>query len=591
MARERKKISKESKQQAKKLLSFLKPYRGLFVVGMIFLILSTATTMLFPYLLGKLLDADNSQSTDGLDLSNLSDINNIALILLIIFVSQAIFSFFRIYFFAKITQGTIADIRTSAFGNIIKLPISFFDKTRVGELISRITADTTQLETTIMTTFPEFIRGILTIVIGVAIIAFQNIELTLVILSVLPVIVIVAIVFGKYIKRLSKNTQQVNAESNIVVEETLSGVKAVKSYANESYEISRYSKVANSIKQIAIKTGVWRGAFISTMIFMSFGTIILFIWYASHLKADGHLLPGELAGYLMYVIFIGTSFGGMAQNLSNIQKAIGASERIVDLIQEESEIIEEKKNRVQLKGNIRFDNVQFSYPSRKETEVLKGISFEINEGEQLALVGASGSGKSTIASLLLNFYDINSGSISYDGKNQNDLDLNELRSNIAVVPQEVILFGGTILENIQYGKPGASKEEIIEAAKKANANDFISKFPEGYNTIVGDRGIQLSGGQRQRIAIARAVLNDPAILILDEATSALDSESEHLVQEALEKLMKGRSSVVIAHRLSTIKNADNILVIEEGKIIESGKHDDLVYKKGAYSKLVSLQKT
>ena len=413
-------------------------------------------------------------------------------------------------------------------------------------------------------------------------------------LGTLPIIAVIAVIFGKFIKKLSKRTQDHIADSNIIVEETLTAITSVKAYVNEKFEFLRYRASTNEVKKVALQTAKWRGAFISFIIVAMFGSIVLVIWYGMFLKEQGEISMGDLFSFILYTVFVGASFGGIADLYAKIQKAIGATENLMEMLDEEAEDIrvEDDIKPITLKGNVAFKNISFAYPSRKEVQVLDNITFDVEAGEKIALVGSSGAGKSTISNILLQFYKPNSGSLIFDDKEATAYDLHQLRNNMALVPQEVILFGGSIKENIAYGKPGASEVEILDAAKGANAFEFIDKFPDGFETLVGERGIQLSGGQRQRIAIARAILKNPSILILDEATSALDSESEKLVQDALERLMKNRTSFVIAHRLSTIKDADKIMVLQDGAIVETGTHSDLLAKEnGIYQNLTKLQTT
>jgi ABC-type multidrug transport system fused ATPase/permease subunit len=372
----------------------------------------------------------------------------------------------------------------------------------------------------------------------------------------------------------------------------MQGISIVKAFANEWYEIARYNGKIKEIVKIAIKGGKYRGYFASFIIFCLFGAIVAVVWFGVRLSISGEMSVGQLISFVLYSTFVGASFGGIAELYAQIQKAVGSTERVFELLEE---IPEKIKNTIsdsneKIKGDVSFKNVAFYYPSRKEIQVLKEVSFNANFGEKIAIVGPSGAGKSTIASLLFRFYDINGGEISIDGKNIYDYDLEILRGNMSIVPQDVILFGGTIRENIAYGKPNATEDEIIKAAKQANAYQFIKGFPEKFETIVGERGIKLSGGQRQRIAIARALLKNPSILILDEATSSLDSESEKLVQEALEILMAGRTSIIIAHRLSTIRSADQIIVLDDGTIKEQGTHQELIaLENGIYKNLSNLQ--
>ncbi|MFT6844103.1 MAG: ABC-type multidrug transport system fused ATPase/permease subunit [Flavobacteriales bacterium] len=586
---ERIKLSKASVKKAMRIFSYLKPYRVKFSIGLLFLLGSSLTSMIFPGLMGKLVDATGSGAPSG-DFFNFENINQVAVVLLCVFAVQAVFSFFRIYLFADVTESMLASLRKDTYQHLIKLPMSFFNRKRVGELNSRIASDISILQETFTTTIAEFLRQILTITIGVALLTFYSYKLTLLMLCTLPVMMVAAIIFGKFIKKLSKNTQEKIAESNVIVEESMSGIANVKSFANEYFEINRYQKVISEVKSIAMRGAKWRGGFASFIIFAMFGSIVLVIWYGTLLKASGEISMGDLFSFIMYSVFVGASFGGVAELYTSIQKAIGSTEHLMELLDEENEEVVVTDTIIKLAGKVSFEEVDFHYPSRPDVEVLKKVSFEVKQGEQVAIVGPSGAGKSTITNLLLRFYHPQQGAILFDGKDANSLPLYDLRSNMALVPQEVLLFGGSIRENIMYGKPSATEDEVLMAAKQANATEFISTFPEGLDTLVGERGIQLSGGQRQRIAIARAILKNPAILILDEATSALDSVSEQLVQEALDNLMKGRTSFVIAHRLSTIKNADNILVIQDGSIVEKGTHNDLMNAKdGVYQNLSNIQ--
>ncbi|MFV8356114.1 ABC transporter ATP-binding protein [Flavobacterium sp. XS1P32] len=579
------KITATSLQKATVIFEYAGNHRWKFYVGLIFLLFTGATALAFPKLMGMLIDCvknkDNTQA------------NMIAGGLIVILFLQSIFSFFRLSLFVNFTENTLANLRVSLYSNLVKLPMSFFSQKRVGELNSRISSDITQIQDTLTSTIAEFLRQFILIVGGVILLANESIKLTLLMLSVVPLVAVAAVIFGRFIRKYSKNVQDKVAESQVVVEETMQGISIVKAFANEWYEIARYNGKIKEVVTIAIKGGKYRGYFASFIIFCLFGAIVAVVWYGVQLSISGEMSVGQLISFVLYSTFVGASFGGIAELYAQIQKAIGATERVFELLGETPEKINSNRDLAtieKIKGNVTFNNVAFSYPSRKEIKVLKNVSFTASFGQKIAIVGPSGTGKSTIASLLLRFYNIDEGEILVDGKNIYDFDLENLRGNMSIVPQDVILFGGTIRENIAYGKPNATEEEILTASKQANAYNFIESFPEKFETIVGERGIKLSGGQRQRIAIARALLKNPSILILDEATSSLDSESEKLVQEALEILMEGRTSIIIAHRLSTIRSADQILVLDNGKISEQGTHQELItLENGIYKNLSNLQ--
>ena len=579
------KITLSALQKAKLIFQFSGKHLWKFYIGLFFLLLTGGTALAFPKLMGLLVDCVNNKDR--------AQANFIALSLLGILFMQSIFSFFRLSLFVNFTENTLANLRLALYSNLVKLPMSFFSQKRVGELNSRISSDITQIQDTLTSTIAEFLRQFILIIGGIALLATESFKLTLLMLSVVPLVAVAAVIFGRFIRSYSKKVQDKVAESQVIVEETMQGISIVKAFANEWYEIARYKTQIKEVIQIAIKGGKYRGYFASFIIFCLFGAIVAVVWYGVQLSIAGEMSVGQLISFVLYSTFVGASFGGIAELYAQIQKAIGATERVFELLDETPEKIQgttAHQSIEKIKGNVIFKNVAFKYPSRKEMEVLKDVSFTAQFGQKIAIVGPSGAGKSTIASLLLRFYSIAEGSIEIDNKNIYDYDLEQLRGNMSIVPQDVILFGGTIRENIAYGKPNATEEEILAAAQQANAYNFIESFPEKLDTIVGERGVKLSGGQRQRIAIARALLKNPSILILDEATSSLDSESEKLVQEALEILMEGRTSIIIAHRLSTIRSADQILVLDQGIIAEKGNHQELItLENGIYKNLSNLQ--
>ena len=589
------KLSKESYQKAKGIFSYIKPYRFLFSIGWIFLFVSSITMILFPYLMGQLIGSigkENPSMANSLSSINVNNVNSVMLLLFTLFGIQSVFSYFRVVIFTNVTENVLRDIRKSAFERLIYMPMDFFNQNKVGELTSRISADIVQVQETLRTTIAEFFRQVITILGSIIFLLFISWKLALIMVATVPVMAIIAVFFGRFIKKLSKQAQDFSAESNSIVEEALMGISNVKSFTNEFFIMGKYQKSIDQIRVLNVRSGMWRGLFVSFIIFCMTGAIV-FIVGQGVLMTQGvnpELSTEDFSSFMIFTIMMVASVGSIPDLYAGIQKSIGASENLINIIHQKSE--KDLHTGIQkpvIRGKVHFENIHFSYPQRSDIEILKGISFTANSNETIALVGSSGAGKSTISSLLLNYYSVSEGAILFDDVNCKDIDTEYLRNHMAIVPQEVILFAGTIQDNIEFGRPGASIEEIELAAKQANALDFINSFPDGMQTQVGDRGIQLSGGQKQRIAIARAILKNPTILILDEATSALDSESERLVQEALDTLMIGRTSFVIAHRLSTILKANKILVLNQGVIEEIGTHEELIQLKGIYSNLVELQ--
>jgi len=578
------KVNKESLSNAMKIFRFVVPYKWTFILGMVFLLFSNMTTLSFPLLIGEMTKVIEGKSK--------YQINEVTVFFFGVLIIQAILSFFRIYTFAQVSEKAMRDVRQTLYAKIITLPIFHFEKRRVGELMSRITSDITQLQDVLSITLAEFFRQIFTLVAGVALITYLSWKLTLFMLATFPVLVISAIVFGKFIRKISKKAQDELANTNIIVEETFQSIQAVKAFTNEQFEVNRYTKSLNKVLQEALKAATLRGGFVSFIIFALFGGIVGVVWFGARLVAQGDLILADLLTFIFYTAFIGGSVGGLGDIYAQLQKTIGASDRILEILQDPSEmdVTDNSISEAIDFGKIEIQDVHFSYPSRPSVEILKGISITIEPGQKVAIVGTSGTGKSTLAQLMMRFYQPNAGAILMGGQNIQDLDVLAWRKMVALVPQEVLLFGGSIRENIAYGKPDATEDEIYQAAELAYAKEFIEAFPEKWDTLVGERGVKLSGGQRQRIAIARAILKNPHLLLLDEATSALDSESEKWVQSALEELMKNRTSLIIAHRLSTIRSADQILVMEHGKIVEVGTHEILMAKKqGIYQKMVKLQ--
>ena len=595
-------INKENLRQALVLFKYLKPYRGKFILGLVFIALSAFTTALFPLFLGKMIDAVSpgaalpgmdKGSQFGFSLKNIHwSLNTTLLLIFCQLTVQTFFSFMRVYLLTAVGERSLADMRKDVYSKLLTMPMSFFTEKRVGELSNRISSDLSQIQDAISFTLAEFLRGVFTLIIGLFFIFWISPKLAFVMLSVVPLLAIIAVVFGKQIRKMSRKTQDQLADSGTIVQETFHGISIVKAFTSEFHEITRYVKSLKAVVSTAISNARYRGAFVAFMIFSLFGTLAFVVWYGARM-IPGELSIGLLIMFVVFSMFVGGTFAGFADMFSQLQKTLGATQSVREILRSEGEPVDLKPITIEpqyiLKGNVRFENVAFSYPSRKDIQVLRDLTLTAKNGEQIAIVGPSGAGKSTIASLLLHFYEPDGGTVYFDERPAHEFPLSQLRRQMAFVPQDVILFGGSIRENIAYGKPEARDEEIMAAAKNANAHEFIKRFPEQYDTIVGERGIKLSGGQRQRIAIARAILKDPAILILDEATSSLDSESEQLVQDALDNLMKGRTSFVIAHRLSTIRNADKIVLIDKGIVSEAGTHNELMSHNGLYRKLNDMQ--
>lgn len=587
------KLNKENLKKSLRLFTYLGQHKWKFILGMLFLMASAGIGLIFPVISGKMFSFFGETGKSAAVLED--ELMDVAKLLLIILVVQGLFSFGRVYMFAQVTENILKGLRNDTFKRLVQMPMEFFSRSQVSELSSRIATDVNVISDAFTINIAEFIRQSIVGVGGlVLLIYYTSWDIAQWFLIIIPPLTTIAILFSRRIRKFSKAFQDKIAESNVVVGEALTGISNVKTFTNEQYEISRYEKITSGIRDFGLKYGIFRGSFFSFVITFIFGSIFFILWKMLMLKSSGVITAEEFGKFMMLALFVAGSLGGLPEQIASIQRALGATDRVFELIDGNIEKIDlaftAPKQGGPQQGEIEFRNVDFYYPTRPDFPVLRDVSFKAEKGQTVALVGPSGSGKTTIAALVLRFYDPVNGRIIIDGKNSKDYSLTELRNHMALVPQDVILFAGTIRENILYGNPNATDQQVREAAAKANALQFIDSFPDKFETRVGERGVQLSGGQRQRIAIARAVLKNPSILILDEATSSLDSESEKLVQEALDKLMEGRTSIVIAHRLSTIRNADKIVVIEKGKVKETGTHNELMgLPDGLYRSLNKLQ--
>lgn len=587
------KLSKENLKKSLRLFTYLGQHKWQFVAGMFFLAASAAIGLVFPLISGKMFSffGETGKPADVME----SELYRIGKILLLILLVQGVFSFGRVYMFSQVTENILRGLRNDTFRRLVQMPMEFFSKSQVAELSSRIATDVNVISDAFTVNIAEFIRQTIVGIGGLTLlIYYTSWDIAKWFLIIIPPLITIAIIFSRRIRKFSKAFQDKIAESNVVVGDALTGISNVKTFTNEQYEIGRYERITKGIRDFGVRYGIFRGSFFSFVITFIFGAIFFILWKMLILKNEGVISAEEFGKFMMLSLFVAGSLGGLPEQIASIQRALGATDRVFELIDGNVEKIDltfaAEKEKGPKKGEIEFKDVDFYYPTRPDFPVLRGVSFKAEKGQTIALVGPSGSGKTTIAALVLRFYDPVNGHIIIDGKDSRDYSLTALRDQMALVPQDVILFAGTIRENILYGRPNATEQEVVEAARKANALEFIESFPEKFETRVGERGVQLSGGQRQRIAIARAVLKNPSILILDEATSSLDSESEHLVQEALDKLMEGRTSIVIAHRLSTIRNADNIIVLEKGKVKETGTHNELInLEDGLYRSLNKLQ--
>ncbi|RKG63191.1 ATP-binding cassette domain-containing protein [Corallococcus sp. CA054B] len=568
---------------ARRLLALARPELGTLLVATVFLFISSGASLVYPQGVRILID-------EALNAKNRGLIDKAALVMLAVFLVQGVATAVRFYLFTNAGERVVMRLRQDFFRRLMDQEVAFFDTRRTGELTSRLASDTTVLQNTVSANISQGLRNAVQALGGIVLLFYTSPSLTFLMLAIVPVVAVGGMVYGRRVRGLSRNVQDALAKASEVAEESLSGMRTVRSFAAEPSEVARYGNAVKNAYEVARNRARQSAAFMGGASSAGYIAAVVVFWYGGRLVVDGELSVGALTSFLIYTMLVAVSLGSLADLWADFMRASGAAERVFELMDRAPAIPSNEGERpATVEGRVELRDVHFAYPTRPDVAVLQGIDLTVNAGEVVAVVGSSGAGKSTLAALLSRFYDPLQGELRLDGRPLKSLDPSWLRGHVGMVAQEPLLFSCSIADNIRYGRPDATDAQVEAAAKAANAHDFIQRFPDGYRTEVGERGVQLSGGQKQRVAIARAVLKDPRILILDEATSALDSESEHLVKDALDRLMQGRTTLIIAHRLSTVANAQRVLVMEHGRVVQSGTHSTLMTQDGLYRRLVERQ--
>lgn len=572
-------------QPLREIVPFLAPYRARIFAALVALLAAASSTLVVPLAVRRMID-------NGFNRENAQFIDQYFGMLIVVALVLAVASASRFYFVTWIGERVVADLRDAVFRKLTDLSLSFYEVTPVGEVLSRLTADTTLIKEAFGSTASVALRNVVLLIGAVVMMVVTSLKLSGLVLLALPLIVLPLVVFGRWVRRLSRRAQDTLADTAAFASERLTAIQTVQAFVRQFRDQETFSRVTATAFDTARQRAMARALLTACIIFITFSSVVAVLWYGARDVLDGRLSAGELSQFVLYAAFAAGAMGALSEVWGQVQAAAGAAERLSELLSVKTDIkvVDNPQPLPEpARGEIRFESVVFSYPTRPDLAALDEVSFTVAPGETVAIVGPSGAGKSTVFNLLLRFYDPRGGSVRLDGVDVASADPNAVRGRVALVPQDTVIFSMSARDNIRYGRPDASDEDVEAAARAALAHDFIADTPEGYDTVFGERGIALSGGQRQRLAVARALLKDAPVLLLDEATSALDAESEKLVQQALDRLMEGRTTLVIAHRLATVRNADRIVVLDAGKVVAQGSHDELIKQDGLYARLAELQ--